>query len=102
MKGARRGAVSNKSDFQNVGRLIDCGQFTRDELLDAIQNGDVYLAVDADGFFVWPVEKQVNNKYVQTGRHWLYEKDFLYIASKYYQYKVGGRSVNLEIPGWFH
>lgn len=72
-------------DFENIGKLIEDGQITKNGLLSAVLNGDIHLAVYADGFFVWPAIKLLNNQYDVKGPHRLCENEFLYVASKYYR-----------------
>ena len=72
-------------DFENVGRLIKDERFTKNQLLDAANDGTIRLAAYAYGFFVWPARKTIGSHLEWYGHVRLCGAEYLSIARRYYK-----------------
>ena len=84
-------------EFENVGRLIRDKRFTKDQLLDAVDRGDIQLASYAYGFFAWPARKTFGSHLEWYGSSRLCEAEYLSIAPRYYKEFVSDKPIEMGV-----
>ena len=93
-KGARSSAMK---DFENVGRLSREKRFTKDQLLDAVDHGDIQLAAYAYGFFVWPARKTIGMHMEYYGQVRLCGEEYIFVSPRYTQRLVSSNRVAMGV-----
>ena len=84
-------------DFESVGRLIREKRFTKDQLLDAVDHGDIQFAAYAYGFFVWPARKTIGVHMEYYGQVRLCGEEYIFVSPRYIQRLVSSNRVAMGV-----